>query len=78
MSEENEEEIIEYGDPSIASANAPVPRWLTWSYLILPIVGILWWIFFWNGSAGVLDPNYWHELQKAANTTFPIQNVNAQ
>lgn len=56
------------------SFDAPVPKWLLWSYIILPIWGLITLYIFWNGSWGWLDRGYWKELQQAANTTFP-QNV---
>lgn len=65
------EEIEEYGDPGITSADAPVPKWLIATYVIAPILGVISLCYFWNGSAGWLDRGYWGALQKAANTTFP-------
>jgi hypothetical protein len=73
---DDEREITTYGDPGIRSAEAKIPKWLIATYILLPIWGVLWWIFFWNGSYGWLDRGYWNELQKAANTTFPIINQN--
>lgn len=67
----NEEEVYEEG---VASKDAPVPKWLIWTYIILPIWGIASLIYYFNGSSGWLDRGYWHELQKAANTTFPQVN----
>jgi hypothetical protein len=69
-----EEEIELFGDPGIATADAKVPKFLLATYLILPIWGIITFYFFWNGSLGWFDRGYWHELQIAANTTFPIEN----
>lgn len=63
-------------NPDTLSSDAPVPRWLTFSYVFWTLFGILWFILYWNGSWGWLDRGYWDELQKAANTTFPIENVN--
>jgi hypothetical protein len=85
MSHPNKDEIAEphfpgeielYGDPGIASFDAKVPKFLLIMYLILPIWGLITFFYFWNGSAGWLDRGYWHELQIAANTTFPIENQN--
>lgn len=70
------EEVFNYGDSRIASAHHPIPLWLILTYITLPLWGIVWFYFFWNGSYGWLDPGYWSELQRAANTTLPIQNVN--
>lgn len=76
MSESNEDhEIHEYGDGYIRSANAPVPMWLIATYIMLPIWGVIWFVLYWNGSAGWLDRGYWEQLQRAANTTIPQQNV---
>jgi hypothetical protein len=70
------EEIELYGDPGIASYDAKVPKFLKFTYLILPIWGLLTLYYFWNGSRGWFDRGSWHQLQIAANTTFPIQNQN--
>lgn len=69
-------EIELYGDPGIASFDAKVPKFLKFTYLFWPIWGIITLYFFWNGSIGWFDRGYWHELQIAANTTFPIENQN--
>lgn len=69
------EEIELYGDPGIASYDAKVPKFLSFTYAILPIWGICALCYFWNGSNGWFDRGYWHELQIAANTTFPIENI---
>lgn len=71
-----EGEIELYGDPGIASFDAKVPKFLTFSYIFWPIWGIITFYIFWNGSVGWLDRGYWQELQIAANTTFPIENQN--
>jgi hypothetical protein len=56
------------------SNNAQVPKWLLVTYLVLPIWGLIALYIFWNGSVGWLDRGYWHQLQRAANTTFPYVN----
>lgn len=71
-----EDEIEEYGDQYITSKDAKVPRWLLLSYVVLPIFGILSWAYYLNGSHGWLDAGHWQQLQRAANTTFPIINQN--
>ncbi|CCB87613.1 MULTISPECIES: hypothetical protein [Parachlamydia] len=77
MTHDTSHEIEEYGDPRVTSADAKVPRWLLLSYILLPIWGFFCFYFFWNGSIpGFMENGHWHELQKAANTTFPIQNQN--
>lgn len=76
MNPNDEQEITEYGDPGIRSGEAKIPKWLIATYILLPLWGIVWWYFFWNGSYGWLDPGHWNELQRAANTTFPIINQN--
>lgn len=73
--EEDKDELEIYGDGSIQSKNAQIPKWLKLVYLILPFWGLLWLILFWNGSFGWFDRGSWQELQKAANTTFPYENV---
>ncbi len=71
---ENEDtpEVEYYGDPSIESYDAPVPTFLKWTYITLPIWGILVFYLYWNGSWGWLDRGYWRQLQNAAKTTYPI------
>ncbi len=66
--------IEEYGDERISSYENSVPRWLILTYILLPIWGVIWFCYFWNGSYGWLDRGYWNQLQRAANTTFPIIN----
>lgn len=68
--EDNELEL--YGEPGIASLNAPVPKWLIGVNAFCVVIGLLGFYFFWNGSEGWLDRGYWNELQRAANTTFPF------
>lgn len=65
----SEEETEFYGDPGISSNNAKIPFWLKLVYFSLPIWGVISLYLYWNGSAGWLDRGYWHQLQKAANTT---------
>lgn len=67
-------ELELYGDPGISSYDAKVPKFLWATYFILPIWGLFTFYYFWNGSLGWFDRGYWHELQIAANTTFPIEN----
>ncbi len=69
-------EIELYGDPGIATFDAKVPKFLIATYLVLPFWGLAALYYFWNGSIGWFDRGYWHELQIAANTTFPIENQN--
>ncbi len=72
-----DEEIEFYGgDPDIATCDAKVPNFLKFIYIFLPLWGIATFYFLWNGNQGWLDQGYWHQLQVAANTTFPIQNQN--
>jgi hypothetical protein len=68
--ESPEEELEFYGDDNISSADARVPKWLKVSYVLLPIWGVIWFFYFFNGSSGWLDAGYWNQLQKAALTTF--------
>ncbi len=67
----HDEELEYFGDTGIASAHAPVPRWLLWNYVFWAVFGLFWFALYWNGSWGYLDRGHWQELQKAANTTFP-------
>lgn len=70
-----DDELELYGDDRIASKDAKVPNWLMFTYIFWPLWGIVWFWLYWNGSWGWLDRGYWHELQEAANTTFPIMNM---
>lgn len=70
-----EEEIETYGDARIASYDNPIPGWLIATYIIMPIIGFVGFYLYWNGSHGWLDRGYWHQLQKAANTTMPYVNA---
>ena len=72
MTEYDENEI--YNGSPIPSEDAKVPKWLKFTYIILPIWGIFWFYMYWNGTQGWLDRGYWQQLQRAANTTFPTQN----
>jgi len=72
---DHDEHLDIYGD-GLTSADAKVPRWLKWSYILLPIWGVIIFILYWNGSHGFLDRGSWKELQEAANTTFPFINHN--
>ena len=74
--EHGEDHLEEYGDPRISSFDAKVPKWLIWCYILLPIWGIYAFTTYWNGATGWLDRGYWHQLQIAANTTFPHENQN--
>jgi hypothetical protein len=76
-SQADHSDIEHYGDPLIASKDAPVPRWLIFNYIFWPLWGIVWFYFFWNGSYGWLDRGYWRELQEAARTTFPFVTTHA-
>ena len=68
-------EVEEYGDQRIASRDEPVPVWLKFNYVFWILWGVVWFYYFWNGSYGWLDRGYWFELQKAASTTFPTENL---
>jgi hypothetical protein len=70
-----EDHIEEYGDAQIASKDAPIPRWLKISYILLPIWGIICLYVFFNGSHGWLDRGYWNQLQRAALTTYPTETI---
>ena len=71
----SDDEIEEYGDQYISSKDAKVPGFLKWTYILCPIWGVVWLFYFCNGSYGWLDRGYWNSLQRAANTTFPSENV---
>lgn len=78
MTQGNRDDIEEYGDPRIASADAPIPRWLILTYITLPIWGIICLYLFWNGSLNWVEGRPWQQLQRAANTTFPPINQNLE
>jgi hypothetical protein len=76
MSDHDENEVENYGDEYISSYHGTIPRWLKFQYFIWIIWGILWFCLYWNGSWGYLDRGFWQQLQRAANTTFPMENHN--
>ena len=57
------------------SNDAPISTFLWINYIVWPIVGIIALFLYWNGSEGWLDRGYWHQLQQAANTTYPFNNA---
>ncbi len=59
-----------FPDGSPPSKETPIPRWLLWTYITLPIWGLITLYLYWNGSWGWLDRGYWQQLQQAADTTF--------
>lgn len=65
-------EDTEYEVPN--SKETPVPRWLIFFYVTIPILMIFVQIYYFNGSRGWLDRGYWKQLQIAANTTIPYEN----
>lgn len=69
------EELEYYADGSISSKDTPVPKWILFIALTLPLWGIYAFYVYWDGSAGWLDRGYWKELQEAANTTYTYYNV---
>lgn len=62
---------MEPDDYGIKEDHNKVPYWLIVTYIILPIWGFFTLFYFWNGSRGWLDPGYWQQLERAANTTYP-------
>jgi hypothetical protein len=70
-----DEDIEYYGDQTIASKDAKVPRWLKWSYPIIILWGFVWLFLYWNGAHGWIDRGYWYQLEQAANTTIPFENA---
>lgn len=65
-------EVSDYADHEILEwKDTRVPTFLKFVYVILPIWGVMWWHFFWNGSTGWLDRGFWGDLQHSANTTLP-------
>ncbi len=73
----HDDEIESYGDDYISSYHGTVPRWLKLQYYFWIVWGLVWFVLYWNGSWGYMDRGYWQQLQRAANTTFPIENQNA-
>jgi hypothetical protein len=69
---EEQSELELYGEPGIASRDAPVPTWLKINYIFWIMWGFVWFYCFWNGSWGWLDRGYWQELQRAAGTVYPF------
>ena len=59
----------------ITSSGCTCCNWLIASYIIWPIVGLVCFALYWNGSWGWLDRGYWQELQRAADTTYPFNTT---
>lgn len=76
MTQKDEDHIDYYGDENISSYHGIVPKWLVIQYIFWIAFGLVWLWLYWNGSWGYLDRGYWQQLQRAANTTFPIINHN--
>ncbi|NGX61674.1 MAG: hypothetical protein K940chlam9_01163 [Chlamydiae bacterium] len=55
------------------SEERKIPKFLLWTYLVLPLAGIIGFFLYWNGSHGFLDRGYWQPLQRAAHTTYPFE-----
>ena len=72
---EEASDVVFYGDPGIASADAPPPKWLIFSNWFFVFLGLLWFYLFWNGSIGWFDRGYWNQLQRAANTAYPYTTM---
>lgn len=70
-----EHDIEEYSGGEVTSGHAPILKWLKWVYIFVPFWGLVCLWLYWNGSSGWLDPGYWNQLQKAANTTYPYHNI---
>ncbi len=68
----NEDELHEYSGGEIKElppSKTKIPTFLKWTYVILPIWGVITWFYFIDGSRGWLDRGYWQQLQQAAQTT---------
>lgn len=74
-SKDDDSDLELYGDPGIASRNAPTPKWLVFSNWFFVFVGFAVFSLYWNGSFGWLDRGYWSQLQRAANTTYPYTTM---
>lgn len=77
MSNSEGHEFEFYSDEGISSADARFPRWLMFTYVVLPVWGFCTLFYYFNGSHGWLDPSYWNQLQKAALTTY-VDNKQVQ
>lgn len=72
---EQEQELDVYGDNEITElVGTKVPHFLKLVYLLLPLWGIIWWLYYWDGSDGFLDRGYWKQLQAQARTTRAVKD----
>lgn len=72
---EIENQDVPQDEYSIPQTNdAPIPGWLKWMYVVVPIWGFIIFALYWNGSSGWLDRGYWHQLQQASNTVYPFNS----
>jgi len=78
MTNKKDDHIDVYGDHEVTEyTDKPIPTFLKWVYVLLPIWGIVWFFLYWNGSHGILDRGHWQDLEQAANTRAPYEKVTA-
>lgn len=76
---EQEQKLDVYADNEITElVDTKVPTFLKFVYVLLPIWGIIWWVYYWDGSGGFLDRGYWRELQTQARTTRVMKDKDIQ
>lgn len=74
MADDGYDELYTYsGDQITELSGKKIPLFLKWTYVLLPILGLIAYYKYWNGSEGWLDRDHWKELQQAARTTTPFE-----
>lgn len=70
MAESDQDFVDSEGAPAELSST-PVPTFLIITYIVVLLMGILWWFLFWDGSDNTwFDRGAWTQLQQAAKTTW--------
>lgn len=68
---DQDEDLDEYAGGEIKERkDTKYPKFLFVTYAVLLTLGAYWFYSYHDGSHGMLDRGYWHELAKAAKTTW--------
>ena len=77
MNRKSNEELDVYAGGEINEIkDTPIPWYIKWLSLILPLWGVIWFFYFNDGSTGWVDRGAWDDLQKAAQTKNSQLKIN--